>query len=55
MGEHCKVPQGGGISAKTLYRNVYALCRWVNRNVLGVSHVSIFLQPSFTHCLHFDD
>jgi len=27
MGEHCKVPQRGGISAKSLYRNVYALCR----------------------------
>ena len=27
MGEHCKVPLGDGISAKTLYRNVYALCR----------------------------
>ena len=36
MGEHCKVPQGGGINAKTIYRNGYALCRWLNRNVLGV-------------------
>ena len=42
IGEHCKVPQGGGISAKTVYRNVYALCRWLNRNVMGVSHVSSF-------------
>ena len=53
MGEHCKVPQGGGISDKTLYKNVYALCRWLNRNVLSVSNVSYFLQPSSTHCLHF--
>ena len=42
MGEHYKVPQGGGISTKTVYRNVYALCRWLNRNVLAVSHVSSF-------------
>ena len=25
MREHCKVPQEGGISAKTVYKNVYAL------------------------------
>ena len=42
MGEHCKVPRAGGIRAKTVYRNVYALCKWLNRNVLGVSHVSSF-------------
>ena len=53
MKEHCKVSQGGGISAKTLYRNVHALCRWLNRNVLSVSNVLCFLQPSSTHCLHF--
>ena len=27
MGDHCKSAQGGGISAKKTYRNVYALCR----------------------------
>ena len=27
IGEHCEVPEGGGISAKIVYRNVYALCR----------------------------
>ena len=42
MEEYFKVPQGGGVSAKTVYRNVYALCRWLNHNVLGVSHVSSF-------------
>ena len=42
MEEYCKVSQGGGISAKIVYRNVYALCRLLNRNVLGVSHVSSF-------------
>jgi len=42
IGKHCKVPQGGGIRAKTVYRNVYALCRWLNCNVLGISHVSSF-------------
>ena len=42
MGEHCKVPQGCGISAKTVYGNVFALYRWLNRNVLGVSYVSSF-------------
>jgi len=42
MGDHCKLAQGGGISAKLVYHNVYALCRWLNQNVLGVSHVSSF-------------
>ena len=42
MGEHCKIPQRGDISDKTVYKYVYALCRWLNRNVLGVSHVSSF-------------
>ena len=27
MGDHCKSTQGGGISAKTVYRNEYCLCR----------------------------
>jgi len=52
MEEHCKVPQGGGISAKTIYRNVYALCRWLNHRCITCF---ILLQPSFTYCLHFDD
>jgi len=42
MGDHYKLAQGGWISAKSLYRNVYALCRWLNRNVLDVSHVLSF-------------
>ena len=42
MGEQCKIPRGGGFSAKILYRNVYALYRYLNGNVLGVSHVSSF-------------
>ena len=27
IGDHCKSAQGGLISAKMVYRNVYALCR----------------------------
>ena len=32
MGDHCKSYRGR-ISAKSVYRNVYALCRWLNQNV----------------------
>ena len=42
MGDHCKSAQGGGISAKTTYRNVYALYRWLHQNILGFSHNSSF-------------
>ena len=30
MGDHCNSAQGGGISGKIVYRNVYALCRWLH-------------------------
>ena len=28
--EHCKSTQGGGISPKSIYQNMYALCRWLS-------------------------
>ena len=46
MGDHCKSTQGGGISVKTVYRTVYALCRWLHQNVLGISHVSLFYNQA---------
>ena len=44
--------QGGGIDAKTMYRNIYATCRWLDTNVLGfhMFHLSIhknFILPMF--------
>ena len=63
MGDHCKLAQGGGISAKMTYRNVYDLCRWLHQNILGVSHVSSFyiqvlhivyiLRNTFACATHF--
>ena len=46
MGDHCKSAQGGGISAKMTYENVYALCRWLHQNIFGVSHVSSFYNQA---------
>ena len=46
MGEHCKSVQGGGISTKTTYRNLYVLCKWLHQNILGVSHVSSFYSKA---------
>jgi len=51
MGYHCKSSEGGGISAKTVYHNVYALGRWLDQNVLGVSHVSSFYNQAL-HIVH---
>ena len=46
IGDHCKSAQEGGISAKMSYRNVYALCRWLHQNILGVSHISFFYNQA---------
>ena len=46
MDDHCKSTQGGGISAKSVYRNGYASYKWLNQNVLGVSHVSSFYNQA---------
>jgi len=46
MGDHCKLAQRGGISAKTTYRNVYALYRWLHQNIFGDSHVSSFYNQA---------
>ena len=51
MGEHCKIPPWGGIITKIWYRNVYALCRWLNHHVLGVSHVSFFYNQVLLYIL----
>jgi len=48
MGVDCRCVKGGGIDAKTVYRNVYATCSWLDINMLGVSHVSSF----YTQALH---
>ena len=53
-GDHCKSAQGGGISAKMTYENVYALGRWLHQNVLGVSHVSSFNNQAL-HIVYIDD
>jgi len=41
-GENCRVAKHGGIDAKTIYRNVHAICRWLSTNVLVVSHMTTF-------------
>ena len=50
-GDQCRSSQGGGISAKTVYRNVYVVCRWLNQNVFGVSHISSFYNQAL-HIVH---
>ena len=46
MGVHCKSAQGGGIRAKTTYRNAHTLCRGLHQNILSVLHVSSFYNEA---------
>jgi hypothetical protein len=46
MGENCEQPEKGGIKGTTMYKNVYANCRWVCTNVLGLTNTSNFYETS---------
>ena len=51
MCNYYRPAQGGEINAKTIYHNVYVVYRWLNYNVLVVSHVSSFYNNAL-HILH---
>lgn len=52
MGRDCRPYKGSGwIQANTVFRNVYAVGRWVKSNVRGDSHVSSFYRDEL-HVIH---
>jgi len=53
MGDHCEKPTCGGIKGTTMYKNIYATCRWISANVLGISQTSSFYEKALhiVHCL----
>jgi hypothetical protein len=51
MGRNCVKRDGGGIKTSSVYRNVYAVGRWLKANVLGSMHVSSFYREEL-HIIH---
>lgn len=51
MGDVCKKPTWGGIKGTTMYRNVYAACKWIICNVAVTSQISSFYEPTL-HIAH---
>lgn len=46
MGPNCKITRVRGISGKMIYRNIYTTFRWINQNIMCVSHMSCFYTPT---------
>ena len=44
MGARC-IEQDRGLKANTTFRNVYCVGRWIQRNILGLEHVTSFNRP----------
>ena len=44
IGARC-MEQDRGLKASTIFRNVYCVSRWIQRNILGLNHTTSFNSP----------
>lgn len=57
MGPNCIITRDKGINSKTIYHSIYAISRWINQNIMGISHMSLFytLTLHVADCIIFQD